>query len=68
MGGDSVLATGYTECLNFNSHPRVGGDQLLNSVGGIHTISIRTPAWGVTAGRGQRETVSNFNSHPRMGG
>ena len=35
--------------MNFNSHPRVGGDLMcLRAVCKRH-ISIRTPAWGVTA-------------------
>ena len=33
---------------NFNSHPRVGGDEKLPGVQKQLDISIRTPAWGVT--------------------
>ena len=31
-------------------------------------ISIRTPAWGVTACSKPQIAASNFNSHPRVGG
>ena len=30
--------------------------------------SIRTPAWGVTVGKGVLKWNDYFNSHPRMGG
>ena len=35
--------------IYFNSHPRVGGDQAAQRVERLLYISIRTPAWGVTA-------------------
>ena len=34
---------------NFNSHPRVGGDAGGAEGPAARRISIRTPAWGVTA-------------------
>ena len=35
--------------MNFNSHPRVGGDRQNGNAIAQQHISIRTPAWGVTA-------------------
>ena len=35
--------------MNFNSHPRVGGDYHQKHPATRIHISIRTPAWGVTA-------------------
>ena len=43
MKGVCVIGT------NFNSHPRVGGDSLDGQIAVREIISIRTPAWGVTA-------------------
>ena len=60
----SGAAVGY-----FNSHPRVGGDNDGDDNAQSIVISIRTPAWGVTAGGdGWRLRKRNFNSHPRVGG
>ena len=53
----------------FDSHPRVGGDTVLNILAADHLISIRTPAWG--GDRSSLELVRllmHFNSHPRVGG
>ena len=36
------------DLINFNSHPRVGGDWYKDFFGIRYSISIRTPAWGVT--------------------
>ena len=38
-----------SDYINFNSHPRVGGDSTVLQSAGIWKISILTPAWGVTA-------------------
>ena len=35
--------------IYFNSHPRVGGDYSYRFQYHVQEISIRTPAWGVTA-------------------
>ena len=47
----------------------MGGDDQLQAVFLGATISILTPAWGVTtAVREDAPTCRNFNSHPRVGG
>ena len=53
---------------NFNSHPRVGGDDTDWFFEKKVLISIRTPAWGVTSAAAAATTPSYFNSHPRVGG
>ena len=49
MGGDQRPVRCVCASKDFNSHPRVGGDDYLVDIIGINHISIRTPAWGVTA-------------------
>ena len=49
MGGDICAPVQWEHKEDFNSHPRVGGDRYLKKGWTVYTISIRTPAWGVTA-------------------
>ena len=67
-GVTAELATVGAKYTDFNSHPRVGGDQAADIVSTPVKISIRTPAWGVTVGRRGAGADLHFNSHPRVGG
>ena len=49
VGGDIKLLRNIASVVYFNSHPRVGGDCHIYQHQPYHQISIRTPAWGVTA-------------------
>ena len=46
----------------------MGGDKPDNGKREEKTISIRTPAWGVTPRRQKPQQSNYFNSHPRVGG
>ena len=46
----------------------MGGDTWVGEFVGAITISIRTPAWGVTANLHHNQAIVYFNSHPRVGG
>ena len=48
VGGDQALRCRRSGQAYFNSHPRVGGDGNVILNGVTVSISIRTPAWGVT--------------------
>ncbi len=60
-----TLTSGFR---NFNSHPRVGGDRLMKQYNIPAEISIRTPAWGVTAGDQQFACELIFQFAPPRGG
>ena len=47
-GGVTTPVPRLADLINFNSHPRVGGDWYKDFFGIRYSISIRTPAWGVT--------------------
>ena len=46
--GVTLLEHGQARRAYFNSHPRVGGDDIPREDSPPDPISIRTPAWGVT--------------------
>ena len=56
--------------MNFNSHPREGGDAIIFGLSlSCFSISIPTPARGVTYWSClAEEPEPYFNSHPREGG
>ena len=48
MGRDSFTVIILYHISDFNSHARVGRDQILEVTAGTDIISTHTPAWGVT--------------------
>ena len=53
---------------NFNSHPRVGGDDTDWFFEKKVLISIRTPAWGVTSRNRENVSLLLFQFAPPRGG
>ena len=48
-GVTEVVIAAKIIVADFNPHPRVGGDTLIQKIREAKEISIHTPAWGVTA-------------------
>ena len=68
VGGDLPQWLRPTQATNFNSHPRVGGDKGYRRESYRYTISIRTPAWGVTLFSFQAGKPYTFQFAPPRGG
>ena len=70
VGGVTAYPGAHGQKEIFQFAPPRGGVTDVIPPGGVRvTISIRTPAWGVTAWRMRTSKASGyFNSHPRVGG
>jgi len=69
VGRDYLLIIIYEVLLYFNPHARVGRDGRVDRISGrIVTISIHTPAWGVTTQCLLCALLrADFNPHARVG-
>ena len=63
MGRDKTDVSAVLHNDNFNSHARVGRDQIFRRFRVGSSISTHTPAWGVTADRAVLDDLRKISTH-----